>query len=148
MTRAVHVTDTRKKDLAQIHMGVAALGWSDADYRSVLRSVTGHPSAADLDATQRQRFIAHLKKCGWQTTRKAPPGGWQAHKIEQLWAQLGQAQALREPTPQGLQAFVKNQTGKASHRFLGTADSSKVIEALKAMLKRAVAAQKECHAGA
>jgi phage gp16-like protein len=133
--------DTRKKELAQIHMGIAALQWTDADYRAILHTVTGKSSAGDLDATQRKRFIDHLKKCGWQTTKKpVPAGGWQAHKIEQLWAQLGAANALNDPTAKGLKTFVQNQTRAASHRFLSTRDSIKVIEALKAWLKRVKAA--------
>lgn len=51
--------DARRKELAQIHLGVKALQWSDADYRAILLAKTGKASSADLDSAQRKRFIEH-----------------------------------------------------------------------------------------
>lgn len=131
--------DHRNAQLAQIHIAVADMGWTDDHYRSVMRAVChGIDSAAKLDSTGRQRLLEHFQKCGWNPKRQArPPQGWQAKKIEDLWEQLGQVPGvLTDPSRAGLLAFVNHQAGVAELRFLDTRKAIKVTEALKAWLKR------------
>lgn len=131
--------DHRNAELAQIHIAVAEMGWSDDHYREVMRAVCyGVDSAAKLDSTGRQRLLAHFVKCGWKPKRQArPPQGWQAKKIEDLWEALGKVPgALTDPSRAGLLAFVQRQAGVAELRFLDTRKAIKVTEALKAWLKR------------
>lgn len=129
-------SESRRKELAQIHLGVKALGWSDADYRSILIATTGKASSADLDSAQRKRFIEHLHACGWLRTQRKFT---QAEKIAWYWNQLDKAGALVDASKPALLAFVGRVAGVgvADLRFLPTADASKVIEGLKAWLERA-----------
>jgi phage gp16-like protein len=131
--------DHRNADLARIHMGVAALGWNDDDYRAVLVAKTGKASAADLDAAGRKAFLDHLQRCGWKPTKKPFT---QADKIAWLWRKLGSAGVVRDQSPAALRAFVGRTAGMdVEHlKFLPSAEASKVIEALKAMLNRAASA--------
>ncbi len=130
--------DHRNSELATIHIARASLGWSDDHYRSVLRAVCATDTAATLDSAGRQFFIAHLKKCGWNPKLQAtPPQGWQAKKIEDLWATLGKIDgALQNPSKGGLNAFIQNTVKVSDIRFLDTRSGIQIVEALKAWIKR------------
>jgi hypothetical protein len=128
----------RNNELAQIHMAVAALQWSEDDYRSILFAKTGKRSAGDLDGTGRKRFIEHLKACGW--TGSAKPAGPRYSKQQwhalMLWRDLGKAGALTDKSDAALNTFIHGQCGISDLRFLGTSHASLVIEALKSWLRR------------
>jgi phage gp16-like protein len=144
MTRTPHPAvdgpNARKSELAQIHIAIGELGWSDADYRSVLFAKTGKRSAGELDGTGRKRFIEHLKACGWKGHKKplAPRYTKQQWHALMLWRDLGKAGVLSDKSDKALNAFIHNQVGVADLRFLGTGHASQVIEALKSWLKRAL----------
>jgi hypothetical protein len=128
----------RNSELAQIHMAVAALKWSDEDYRAILFAKTGKRSAGDLDGTGRKRFIEHLKACGWTgSTKPAGPrySKQQWHAL-MLWRDLGKAGALTDRSDAALNTFIQGQCGINELRFLGTSQASLVIEALKSWLRR------------
>ncbi len=150
--------DARRRDLAAIHAAAATLGMDTADrdpstpYRTVVR-VQGREdvtSAAELTAAGRRRVLAYLLEQGRLAGRGAPPPrprtvpASQLDVIRGLWAQLGTAGALRDPSAEGLTAFVKRTTGVDAPRWLTAAQGSRVIEALKAWLARAKAS---AHAG-
>lgn len=137
--RSIDNPKARTRELAQIHIGVAELGWTDDDYRAILFAKTGVRSAAQLDGARRKVFIEHLKQCGWKG-HKAPAGpqlSKQQWHIRMLWKDLGKAGALDDQSDAALTAFVGRLVGISELRFLGTGDASKVIEALKGWLKRA-----------
>lgn len=57
----------RKGLLASLHMASHDLGQSDADYRDMVRTQTGHDSAGDCTIPQLKRLIAYCKtELGWQ----------------------------------------------------------------------------------
>lgn len=128
--------DARKRELAQIHMAKAALGWDDDHYRAILLAKTGKPSASELDSTGRKRFIEHLRLCGWKAPQKPFT---QADKIKWLWRKLGAAGALTDPSSAALMAFVGRTAGMAVSdlKFLPVREGIKVVEALKSWLDRA-----------
>ncbi|MBX3588811.1 MAG: regulatory protein GemA [Ramlibacter sp.] len=126
----------RRNELAQIHIAVAALGWSEADYRAILQAKTGRSSAGDLDSTGRRRFLDHLRQCGWQPKPQGPRLTKQQWLIQRLWKDLGAAGALEDKSPAALNRFIKAQGGPDDIRFLGTSHASLVIEALKGWLSR------------
>jgi len=128
----------RRNELAQIHIAVAELGWSDDEYRAVLFAKTGKRSAGELDGTGRKRFIEHLKACGWTGRKQAagPRYSKQQWHVLMLWRDLGKAGALTDKSDAALNAFIKGQCGVADLRFLATSQASQVIEALKSWLKR------------
>ncbi len=70
--------DTRKRELAMIHIAKQQLGMADDSYRDILWAVARVRSAANLDYAGRKAVLDHLKACGFTT--KAPkakrPGAW------------------------------------------------------------------------
>lgn len=134
------VADQRKRDLARIHQGKAALAWSDDDYRHHLQQLTGKRSAAELDAAGRRMVLEHMRACGWAGKPAFKPFG-QPDKIKWLWRKLGEAGALHDASNAALLAFVARTTGMgvADVKFLPVAQASVVIEALKSWLNRAAA---------
>lgn len=126
--------EDRKRKLAAIHAAAAALGMDTADkdpgsvYRTMLRAQGGVSSAADLSADGRRRVLAYLLQ---------QSSGGQAGLIKRLWAELGAAGKLRNPTARGLDEFILKTQGVASASWLTTAKANQVIEALKAWKVRA-----------
>lgn len=138
-SNVVSVSDSanqRRKELAQIHIAVTALAWSEADYRAILQAKTGRSSAGDLDSTGRKRFLDHLRQCGWKPQGRGPRLTKQQWLVQRLWQDLGKAGALEDKTVNALNRFIKAQGGPDELRFLGTSHASLVIEALKSWLKR------------
>lgn len=127
--------DHRNTDLAMIHMAVAALQWSDADYRAALLARTGKDSSALLNAGERREFIDYLRRCGWTPAQRKYT---QADKIQWLWTKLQRAGVLRDPSPAALLTLVGRTAGvQVQHlKYLSSREASKVLEALKAMLAR------------
>jgi len=133
----------RKRELGHIHQGKAALGWSDDDYRYHLQTLTGQSSSAQLDAAGRRKVLAHMATLGYAPRAATFKPFDQAAKIKWLWRKIGEAGGLRDASPAALLTFVGRSTGArvSDLKFLPTAEASKVIEALKAMLDRAKRAQ-------
>lgn len=73
-------SDTRRKDLAKIHIAKKQLGMDDTTYREMLWSVARVKSAADLDEQGRSAAIEHLKACGFRPTHKSAKAFKSAHK--------------------------------------------------------------------
>lgn len=128
--------DHRKAELAQIHIAVADLGWSDDDYRAILLAKTGKASSGDLDSTNRKRFLDHLRACGWKPKHKGPRLSSQQWKIRQLWRELGEAGALEDRSDKALLAFIKPHGGADALQFVSPRDAATIIDALKGWLKR------------
>lgn len=134
--KAIDTPKARNNELAQIHIAVADLGWSDADYRAILKAKTGKASAGDLDSTSRKRFLEHLRACGWRPKHKGPRLTPQQWRIKQMWRELGEAGALQDKSEKALNTFIKNLVATDDLRFVGTAQAVNVVEALKAWMKR------------
>lgn len=134
----------RARDIAAIHAAAHALGMDTADkshgsdYRTMLRIQGGKPSAADLSAPGRRKVLAYLAKL--QGKR---PSMTQAEFITELWRRLGEAGALTDRSPLGLDAWIKGQVGVDSLRFIDTAKGNRLVEALKSWLARATSAKGE-----
>lgn len=142
-TNADNVAAQRKRELGHIHQGKVALGWSDDDYRFHLRNLTGESSSAALDAPGRRKVLDHMASLGYAPKAAKFQPFDQAAKIKWLWKKIGEAGGLRDASPAALLAFAGRSTGAgvSDLKFLPTAEASKVIEALKAMLDRAKRAQ-------
>lgn len=148
-TSQANIEAARKRDLGHIHQGKKALAWTDEDYRFHLVNLTGKSSSSQLDAAGRAKVLAHMSALGFKPKAQAFKPFDQAAKIKWLWRKIGEAEGLRDASPQALLAFVGRTTGTgvSDVSFLPTASASKVIEALKAMLDRAKLAQKDKHHG-
>ena len=65
--------NSRRNDLAMIHIAKKQVGLDDDEYRLLLENVTGKTSAGDMTITERCQVLAEFKKLGFKTTRKFPP---------------------------------------------------------------------------
>lgn len=139
----VDAPKARNNELAQIHIAVADLKWSDDDYRAILFAKTGKRSAGELDSTSRKRFLEHLRACGWAPKAKGGPGKAkpltpQQWRMKKLWQELGAAGAIQDGSDRALLAFVKaNSSAPADAlQFVTPRDAHHVIDALQGWLKR------------
>ena len=120
-------------------MGKKALALTDEDYRAILARVAGVASSAGLDDAGADAVLAEFARLGWTATRRfagktaSKPG---VRLIFGLWSELGRLGAVTATRP-ALSAFVERQTGVANPEWLSAAEVNKVIEGLKAMVKRA-----------
>jgi len=90
-------TDTRRRDLAKIHIAKKQLGMDDETYRDMLLDVAGVKSAADLDDRGRSAVIKHLRKCGFTSTSKEPHGYRSTHKSAKASGMHKQSSPERAP---------------------------------------------------
>jgi hypothetical protein len=135
--------DGRRRDLAQIHMLAGELQLGDDAYRDLMATVCGGVrSAAMLDVSGRQRFIAHLRKCLGRPEQAPARRGVSRELTPRerllwaLWMQLADAGAVDTRTMSALDAYVLRQTGVARMQWLQPAQLDAVIEAAKQWLRR------------
>jgi len=130
----------RTKQLAAIHAMRREVGLGEDDYRALVGRVSGGrtESAGELAEAGRAALLDALRKLGGGRGQKSavygPPE--QRAKARALWIALAEAGGIKEGSDKALNAFIKRQTQKD----LGTLPPEawkKVIEALKAMLRRA-----------
>ena len=127
----------------KIQVARNALKLDDLTYRAILYKLTKKRSSKETSLAERDKIIKYFKeKLGWVENKKftspvKKPGSQQA-LIQKYWHDLASTGTLHNPTDQGLRAFISNQVGVSDIRFLTRSDqANKVIEALKAILKRA-----------
>jgi len=63
--------DTRKTDLAKIHIARQQLCLDDESYRAMLWTIARVESAKDLDAAGRRAVLDHLRSRGFKPRKKA-----------------------------------------------------------------------------
>lgn len=140
--------DGRRRDLAAIHVAKKALQLSEDEYRDLMATVCGGVrSAAMLDQSGRQRFMAHLAACQRASGHK--PGGTakgregarrplkpHERKVWALWMQLADAGLVEERSMRAINAWARRHTQVDSIAFLNAHQQSLVIESLKRWLAR------------
>lgn len=125
--------DTRRSDLAKIHIAKKDLALDDETYRHIIREVgkVESGSSADLTPLGRTRVLQHFRSKGWKprrscaqhtqicaqpTQKRITPAGailanpGQVGKIRSLWIQMADAGAIRDRTEQGLRRWVRSTT--------------------------------------
>lgn len=85
--------DTRRADLAKIHLAKRQLGMTDDVYRDLLWNIARVRSAADLDEHGRRAVIAQLKNCGARFTppRRGRAAGEKRKQLAKIQAFLAEA---------------------------------------------------------
>lgn len=70
--------DTRRRELAQIHIAKAQLGMDEDTYRAMLWAVGRVKSSAELDYAGRKAVLDHLKARGFKARapKEKRPGAW------------------------------------------------------------------------
>jgi len=152
------ISPARRGLLAKIHMAAKDLALAEVSYRDLLERETGKRSAADCSEDQLDKAIKAFEALGWKPKRKgrrgrkqaAGPGlAWPAGptpsesvrpllgKARALWRALHDLGVVRDAGDPALAAFVRRQTRIEALEWLTPGEAYKVIEALKAMCKRA-----------
>jgi phage gp16-like protein len=111
--------DTRRRELAQIHIAKAQLGLDDDTYRAMLWSVGRVRSAGDLDWAGRKSVLDHMKARGF--TSKPPKKERPANPD---WAWVNNASADRQAMLRKCAVILKDANrpksyldGIATHMF-------------------------------
>lgn len=150
--------NNRKKDLAKIHIGAKALGWKDevddTEYRDQLWAICRVKSAADLDFAGRQKFIDHMKACGFKPTKPRRKNqqknstenasAEQVQLIKKIWNALHAQGIVHTPGEEPLRKFIKEwtkrdhpqKTGYDAPELLPSNVAVKITERLKQWAKR------------
>jgi phage gp16-like protein len=132
--------DSRKRDLAAIHVAKKALCLDDTAYREILLLVTGTDSAACLNEADRHRLIEHFRGLGFERVKGSRRRNNSANpmhsKIRYLWRDLYRAGAIRDNSDAALDSYVRRMTGADSLRFLDRYQAWNLINALKQWLAR------------
>lgn len=154
--------DSRRNDLAKIHIAKKDLGLDDDTYRTIVREIgkasTG--SAADLTPGGRARVLAHFKSKGWKVRgsrmrnvarqKRITPANdilatdAQIGMIRSIWIQMADAGAVHERSESALRAWVRSasrpyhesRAGWSAPEFLPDLVAQKLIEHLKAWARR------------
>jgi len=125
----------RRKLLAQIHMGAAQLGMSDADRHAMQHQLVGQVSASAMTDAQLARVVQHLRKCGARVIATAPvdndnPDGatrWQLATIERMALDMGWTDGLKDAR---LRGFLRHTARAEQALWLTRTQASNVITAL------------------
>ena len=102
-----------------IHVGCRELG-IDRDARHDMQlQVVGKASLSDMTEAELEKVVQHLKQAGFNP---APRKSGAKHKrapradlrlVHVLWAKLGEAGELRDPSRAGLNTFIRKRFGAA-----------------------------------
>lgn len=130
----------RKAMLAKVHIAKKELRLTEDSYRDLLSRVTGSESASKLSVGQLDAVLAEMRRAGWKPPTKAPHKP-QIAMIQALWREL--ADFVADSSDEALRAFVRRQTksplhpnGVSAPQFLDAEQANKVLEGLKAWLRR------------
>jgi phage gp16-like protein len=125
--------------LARLHAEMHGL--TKEQSRAVKLEIGGHESARDMTDAQIGLVLDHLRRKGLHYQRPAEPnerpGARQERLIWAIFRDLARAGAIDDPSEKRLRAFVKKTTGVDGVRWLTPGDANRVIEGLKAWLRRA-----------
>lgn len=150
--------------LAKIHIAKKELDMEDADYRALLKRVTGQESAKGLSWQKMDAVLVEMKRLGWVAKpklevvqgSKAPPPAKApvsprkqgdirknqaaahptARKARALWISLWQLGVIEDNSEKALEAFAKRQLKCDRLVWADQQQMYKLIEALKAMAER------------
>jgi phage gp16-like protein len=130
----------RRNRLAALHCARRDLGLDDGAYRDLLERVAGKRSAAELSDRQLDLVLGEMSRLGWQPTPKGAMRQGRTARgryVRALWREVS-----RERSEASLQAMIRRQLGLGEDvlvdpDLLDPADCNVVIEALKAMARRA-----------
>lgn len=96
----------------KIFVGCRELGLDQAARRGLQLAVTGKASLSDMDETELKAVIKRLENDGFKPSSKGRKKPAKAPRpdlrlIHVLWRKLGEADALKDPSRAGLNAFIR-----------------------------------------
>lgn len=139
-------TDTRAMQ-QKVQIARRQLRLTDDDYRAILRRVTGRDSSRACGPAELDALIDEFKRLGFRPTTRAKRGAKPISPRAQIRMIHAVFQDIRPHLAVGddstLRAFVQRQTrseatpdGVSAPEFLDADQANKVLEGLKAWLKR------------
>lgn len=129
-----------------VHVGCRELGIDAETRREMQEQLTGKASLSDMTDAEITLVVDNLKQRGFKVKggRRKAASRADLRLIHVLWAKLGEAGALADPSRSGLNAFVRKQLEKAGGVAPADVDMLRehyqiddIIQALKAWARRA-----------
>ncbi|WP_323780103.1 regulatory protein GemA [Thalassovita sp.] len=129
-----------------IFVGCRELGIDTETRKEMQARLTGKSSLVDMTEAELKLVVDNLKQRGFKAQsgrkRKAAPRA-DLRLIHVLWAKLGEAGALNDPSRAGLNAFIRKQFGNNWQSVPADVDMLRdwhqiddVVQALKAWARR------------
>ena len=131
----------RRSMIAKVNVARHQLAMAEDDYRQLLLQTTGQISLKACTDKQLEKMIDALKGKGFRPLPRAgaKPAAQHpmARKARALWISLHHLGVVRNPSEDALEAFARRQLGCDKLVWARQGDAYRLIEALKAMAKRA-----------
>lgn len=130
-----------------VHVGCRELGINADTRKEMQMQLTGKASLSDMTEAELKLVVDNLKQRGFKVKgggkRKAAPRA-DLRLVHVLWAKLGEAGVLTDPSRAGLNAFIRKQFGENWQSVPADVDMLRdwhqiddVVQALKAWARRA-----------
>lgn len=149
-------SDSRRSELAMIHIAKKELGMDRETYEMALFTAAAVTSSSDLDSHGRAKVIEYFKSLGWKPKPNRPQKRRDAVRhgraspeqlslIRHIWTCLAAQGVIRSGTEAALRVWIHRQTarmtghgaGYAAPEFLPQDVAIRVIEMLKKWAARA-----------
>lgn len=127
----------RSKIIQLIHIAKSQIGISEEDYRAVLESTAKKTSCSEMSLFELDEVLKAMKKLGFKVKKletKDNEIGWDASKEQMNYIKGMWELVARDKSDKALYNFIKRITGAAHPRFMRSANSQKVIVALRNMM--------------
>ena len=126
-----------------IHVGAREIGLDEDGRRDFYQRVTGKSHQNQMSEADKQKVLDALKASGFKVKGRPSSNKAYVRLIYALWRSIGEAGGLSDPSIHALRSFVKRETGVGDPEWLTYQQANPVIEALKAMEKRAKAGKED-----
>lgn len=148
MAKSKPGSDRRNQLIRLIHVARRELSMQDDDYRAMLAGMPalgGRTSSADLGINGLELVLQALKNKGFKVRARGPENTPQTRKLasdpksklaRHLWLRLRDMNELRDASEKALNSYVQHLTGVADLAWLDSKQADKVIDSLKAWVKR------------
>ena len=129
---------TRRSDIAKINIARQQLRMHEDDYRALLNDKVGKDSLRAMTDDELQKVVVAMKAKGFKTTNpnRISKKSY-VRLIFALWKSCHQKGVVTDGSKKALRRFVGNRADVSDPNFLNYDQAQPIIEALKAMEKRA-----------
>lgn len=120
-------------------------GWSDDDYRLILRQcgagdLAGKPSATTMTVSQMEMALARFKQLGFKVRKQGGSTHWRAARIAKLnaiWCALADAGVVKFRDQRAMEGFLRRYVHGLNHlQWATTEQLNQCVETLKQWAKR------------
>jgi hypothetical protein len=125
-----------------IQVGCKHLGIDQDTRRELQLQLVGKPSLSDMTDAERQKVLAELRARGFKPTARRghkPAPRSDLRLIHVLWAKLGEAGELENPTRKGLNTFIRRRFGETWQSVPRDVDDLREFAQIDAVLQALMA---------